>query len=467
MGYSKSTKKSDLAAMKRMLGSARDHELRVSIQRPFGLCCLPATESPHVTCKQCGRTEVFGWNSLAGHPDSAYCAACWRAWDFSLRMQDAMRELQSRFERGDFAWEVSPQGELRRCDEASGREDWFRKPLRIRTTCTKIIAQEFGRLLNLVRKRSCEISSVSELAGEVLLWHHDGMRCNGTLELCFDGSVRWSGNAKHGSWSADGNQCLCVHFGNPIVKHTLILQQDGKRLLLKQPIRSQPSMAERPVKPLSHHQQEKLDGLAVQVLDDAPGALLELQKLASDVLSVQAEWDWRRKVFRYLQRQDGYVALNSLNKDLKLIQPGEIASKKRLGSFKRVVAFTHDKQGQTYVCLRSIKMDMELHSASPGAGSRFMGAHLRKRIVTKVLGFLDVGCRAAIYRIIRQALIRNSIPRAKPARLARGSQFLVNVSPQQGLPRAWPKPACLADVWKCGCSIPPGHTAASWPSSSS
>jgi len=467
--------KSDLADMKWMLCSAPDHKLRVSIQRPFGLCCLPATASPRITCKQCGRTEVSGWNSLAGDPASAYCAACWRAWDFSLRMQNAKRELQSHFERGDFAWEITQQGELRRWDETLGREEWFRKPLHIRTTCTKIVAQEFRRLYNLVQKRSCEICSVSELAGQVLLWHHDGVRCNGTLELCFDSSVRWSGNANHGSWSADGDKCLTVHFGNPIVKHTLTLQQDGKRLMLEQPIRSQASMAERPVKLLSPQQQEKLDGLAEQVSYDAPAALLELQKLAADVLSVEAEWHWRNKVFRYLQSQDGWVAMNDLNKDLKLVQPGEIASKKRLGSFKGVVAFTHNKRGQTYVRLRSIEIDMELHSASPGAGRRFMGAHFRKRIVTKVLGFLDVGCRAATYRIVRQALIPDVVSQGKPARCTRGSEFLAPADRSLGesfrrcvvREPAWPQPACLADVWKCGCSIPQGHTSTSWPSISS
>jgi len=319
------------------------------------------------------------------------------------------------------------------------------------------------------------VRSVSELAGQVLLWHHDGVRCNGTLELCFDGYIRWSGNAKHGSWSADdGDNHLTVHFGNPIAKHTLTLQQDGKRLVLEQPMRLPPSMAERPVKPLGRHQREKLAGLAARVSEDAAGALLELQKLASNVLCIEAEWDWRSKVFRYLQRQDGPVAINNLNRDLKLSQPGEIASKKRLGSFKGVVVFTQDGRGQTYVRLRSIEIDMELHSASPGAKNRFMGAHLRKRIVTKVLSFLDVACRGAMYRIVRQAIVADFVRRAKPARRAQGLKVFPpascslcgSVSEFVAREPTWPQQACFPDVWKCGFSIPQGHTSASWPSSS-
>merc|ERR1712194_323281 len=122
-------------------------------------------------------------------------------------------------------------------------------------------------------------------------------------------------------------------------------------------------------------------------------------------------------------RQDGDVAINHLNKDLKLTQPGEIASKKRLGKFKGVVAFTHDEQGQTYVRLRSIDVGLKLHSASPGADCRFLRAHMRKRIVATVLGFLELGCRSGTYRMVRQALIPD-VSRAKSAGRARRSEFL-------------------------------------------
>lgn len=133
-------------------------------------------------------------------------------------------------------------------------------------SCPELVACEFDRLHCAMLRRSLPISSAGELEGEVLLWHHDGVHSSGTVELCADRTVRWSGGLAHGRWHIDADGLLVATFtggyGAPEM-HKLELVS-GERLVLRHPQRSPPSFAERPLGHLASEGHRQLSELQLE-----------------------------------------------------------------------------------------------------------------------------------------------------------------------------------------------------------
>lgn len=419
-------------------------ETWVSVRRPFGLHAkarlLPAA------CADCGRTGVAGWLAT----DVPYCLRCWVTWDHSMRRQAAERNVRAWNAAGDFTCSVSPWGEVARnsyitkdagclCDaDPSARERWFGCADQLRVSCHTAVAMEFDRLMALVWRACQPLRRTEDLVGEVLVWHHDGLHANGTVELCDDGRVRWRSGRPHGAWVAEDNRTLVVTFGYSAPQMHKLRLIDDERLVLEVPERHPRSIAERPVVRLNAERRAKLEELVAQRVADPEGALLQLRHLSEGVLhGAEHLATWRQRVLDYLRTASGSgpfastcatgslgVSLNDINKDLGLTRRGEAASKQRLRRLGSAVVLTRDGAGQTYVQLCSDDVVAQLSSASPGS-QHFMLGHLRKRLVGAVLAFLEAcdrePLRGAVWATLSAALDRTVVAQRPGARLRQAS----------------------------------------------
>mmetsp|Transcript_15000 Transcript_15000/g.40280 ORF Transcript_15000/g.40280 Transcript_15000/m.40280 type:complete len:968 (+) Transcript_15000:40-2943(+) len=406
-----------------IMASADEGGVRISVKRQFG---FSSTCSPFCieTCSECARSGLVGWASGGPTDSSQYCLGCWASWDYSMRQHVGERTVQWSRARGDFTQRVSEWGAVIQCGTCTAvgkcpnsgsqmctrcdaiRQDWFKREVQLRVSCPGVIGQEFSRLLQLVDQRSRPLTSAADAEGQVLLWHHDGLRCNGTLELCADRRLRWRGGKPHGSWHVDAVGTLVATFGDATpVTHKLQLV-NGERLVLVHPRRSPPSFAERPLARLSTDWHQRLEDLQASKESEPLSALIALQSITFKVLQgVENVARWREKVLRYLEERESAtdgsvttrsfslgVSLPEINRDLKFTDSSEMVNRRKLLGLRTAITLSYDHAGQTYVALRH-QRGMVVSTASPGSSS-FMLGHMRRRIIGGILSFLEPQRRA-------------------------------------------------------------------------
>ncbi|CAE8607649.1 unnamed protein product [Polarella glacialis] len=381
-----------------------DGQLKWTVRRAFGLGIEPGSLTrQNWTCSQCSQAGVIGWQDKRNK--EFFCLGCWAREDKRIQTQRLRQKLQQTRQKSGSSGEAleavqaadSRAAAQCRTDATSLKAEWLGSAALLRCSCADVVLAEFAALHAAILQRCSPVRTALDLRGVVLSWRHDGLRSNGSVELCEDGGVRWRGNKKHGYWRlrADGVEGIDLKFNGLL--HRMKLEAAGI-LVLEEPRRHPASVAtpQNRGTPLSSQQSRLLEQLAQRKETEPVEALIELCNMSDSLAQSREQSEkWRDRLCDYLKARGSAPAhLSKINAEMNLLTRSTAVSARKLQLFPHDFVLSRDSKGQTSAQLRD--------SAKHGPLQPFLRKELVRRMLQLVVPAGGWSGAAAEDKLIRQ-----------------------------------------------------------------